>query len=41
MATSGAGNTILVTRRKTMLNEQTIATLNSLKLFGMVRGFEE
>jgi len=24
-----------------MLNEQTIATLNSLKLFGMVRGFEE
>jgi len=24
-----------------MLNEQTIATLNSLKLFGMARGFEE
>jgi DNA replication protein DnaC len=41
MATSGAGNTILLTRRKTMLNEQTIATLNLLKLFGMARGFEE
>ena len=24
-----------------MLNEQTIATLNSLKLFGMARGLEE
>ena len=24
-----------------MLNEQTIATLNTLKLFGMARGFEE
>ena len=24
-----------------MLNEQTIATLNSLKLFGMAWGFEE
>ena len=24
-----------------MLNEQTIATLNALKLFGMARGFEE
>ena len=23
-----------------MLNEQTIATLNTLKLFGMARGFE-
>ena len=24
-----------------MLNEQTIATLNALKIFGMARGFEE
>jgi len=24
-----------------MLNEQTVATLNSLKLFGTARGFEE
>src|ERR1039457_621018 len=38
---SEARNTTLLTRRRTMLNEQTINMLNVLKLFGMAHGLEE